>query len=625
MHPTQASRGALCARAHTSALRTTLTALACTAPALAAAQTADADATRIPPVVVTATRIAQALSEALPATTVITREDIERSQATNLLDLIRRAPGVEIAQLGGIGHQASVLLRGTETRHVLVLVDGVPINNLNFSIASLDQLQTSQVDHVEIARGNVSALYGAQAVGGVIQVFTRRGTGPAALDAAITLGARNTREGRAGVSGASGGWRYALGAARLTTDGFDVIDHVKRPGTNPDRDGYENTSGSAQLSYAPGADHEFGLRLLHTRGVVRYDSEFGPADQADVSTQTIETQSAYSRNRWTEGWTSTLDIGQTRDKLDAAQTAYPYYVTSKGTQASWQNDIRLAANWTLSLAAEHLRQTIASDTAYTKTARTVDTLRAGTVGASGPHRVQFNLRHDKYSDFGSHATWYAGYGHALDPHWMLIASASTAFNAPTFNDLFYPWGGNPDLDPENSRAFEAGAQYARGATLVRAVAFKTRIRDLIGYDQAFNRVNIDRATVTGAEFSAKTDLGAWRASAALTVQSADDDTTGERLVRRARTFGHLSLGRTIGAWDFEGAWRASGDRVDRASGERVTLGGHGVVDVSARWSFAPHWRLGLRAENLLDKTYENAWGYPAAGRAAFVTLQYDGR
>ncbi len=597
---------------------------AATIAAPASAQTAPVGS-QLMPVVVTASRIEQLLADALPATTLISREDIDRSQTLNALDLIQRAPGVEIAQLGGIGHQATLLLRGTESRHALVLIDGMPLNNLNFSTASLDQIPADQIDHIEIVRGNVSALYGAQAVGGVIQIFTRRGDGPVALNASLMAGSNATREARAGIDGAQGGLRYAVQAARLTTDGFNAINQDQRAGTNPDDDGYENTSGSAQVSYAFNADHELGARWLRTRGVVQYDSEFGPATQADESVQTVESYGVYSRNRLAPIWTSTLNLSSLRDKLDAAVTAYPYYVTSKGTQAAWQNDLVVATDWTVTLAAEHLRQTIASDTAYTTTERTVDTLRAGTLGRIGAHQLQLNLRNDDYSDFGNHATWYAGYGYALDAHWKLTATASTAFNAPTFNDLFYPWGGNPALKPEQSRAKELGVQYAQGDTLVRAIAFSTRIRDLIGYDTAFNRVNINRAKVDGIELSASTTLAAWRAQAALTVQSPKDESTDERLVRRARQFASLSLSRSIAAWDLEGQWRVSGDRVDTVSGVRQTLGGYGLVDLSARWRFAPHWSVGVRAENVLDKDYESAWGYANAGRAGFVTLSYTGR
>ena len=611
-------------RAVAVAARLALVAAGASSLAPAFAQTSAAE-TPLAPVVVTASRTAQALGDALPATSVITREDIDRSQAGNVLDLLQRVPGIELAQLGGVGHQSSLLLRGTESRHTLVLIDGVPVNNLNFSTASLDQIPVEQIDHIEIVRGNVSALYGAQAVGGVIQIFTRRGDGPTALEASIMAGSRATREARAGLDGAQGGWRYAVQAARSTTDGFNAIKQAERPGTNPDLDGYENTSGSAQLSYAFNADHEAGVRWLRTRGVVDYDSEFGPATQADESVQTIETLAAYSRNRFTPVWTSTLNVANTRDKLDAAITAYPYYVTSKGTQASWQNDLAVAPDWTVTLAAEHLRQTIDSDTTYTTTERTVDTVRAGTVGRIGAHQVQINLRNDDYSDFGNHGTWYAGYGYALDAHWKLTATASTAFNAPTFNDLFYPWGGNPALKPELSRAKELGVQYAQGATLVRAIAFSTRIHDLIGYDSSFNRVNIGRAKVDGLEVSASTTLADWRAQAALTVQSPKDDSTGERLIRRARQYADLSLAHDFAAWEVEGIWHLSGDRIDSASGVRHTLGGYGRVDLAARWHFAPHWSLGLRVDNLLDQDYETAYGYATGGRAAYATLSYSGR
>ncbi len=566
------------------------------------------------PVIVSAARIAQPLAEALPDTSVITREDIERSQAPDLLTLLARQPGVEIAQLGGIGSQTGIFLRGGETRHVLVLIDGVPMNNLNFSLASLDQIMASQVERVEIVRGNVSSLYGSQAVGGVIQVFTRS-TGQG-IDARAAVGSRGTADVQGGAYGGSGGWRYGVSLSGLHTDGFNQINQAERPGTDPDRDGYRNESASARLSYEWAPDQSLTLHGLHTRGRLQYDSEFGPPTQVDESVQTIDTFGAIARNRLAERWVSQLSVGRLRDALDASVTAYPYFVTSTGTQVAWQNEIDLD-HWKATLAAERLRQMIDSDTQYTVTSRTVNTLRAGLLGTFGAQQLQLNARRDDYSDFGAANTGYVGYGYQASSALKLVASASNAFNAPTFNDLFYPFGGNPALKPERSRSLEAGVQYHEGATTARLQLFRTRYRDLIGFDAAFNRVNIGRATAEGAEFSLDRNFDGWRVRFAGTLQRAVDDDTGERLIRRARAFGNLTLSRTVGAIDLQANLHATGNRPDRALGADHTLGGYALLDLAARWRVQRDLLLTLRAENALDRRYENAFGYNSAPRGVF--------
>lgn len=570
------------------------------------------------PVVVSAARIEQPLADALPNTSVITREDIERSQAPDLLTLLARLPGTEVAQLGGIGSQTGLFLRGGDTRHVLVLIDGVPMNNLNFSLASLDQIMAAQVERVEIVRGNVSSLYGSQAVGGAILVFTRAdGSG---IDARAGIGSRGTTELQGGARGGAGAWHYSVALSGLHTDGFNQLNQTERPDTNPDRDGYRNESASARVAYSWASEQSVSLHGLRTRGRLQYDSEFGPAAQADESVQTIETFGAVARNRLASRWISQFSVGRLRDALDAHVTAFPYFVTSTGTQFAWQNDIDLG-QWKATLAAERLRQTIDSDTAYNVSERAVNTLRAGLLGNVGAHQWQLNARRDDYSDFGAADTGYVGYGYAVTSALKLVASASNAFNAPTFNDLFYPFGGNPNLKPERTRSLEAGVQYRAGATSARLQLFRTRYRDLIGFDSSFNRVNIGRATTRGAEFSFDTAFGGWRAQLAATLQDATDDATGERLIRRARVFGNALLSRTFGALDLQANLHATGDRRDRALGAERILGGYAVLDLAARWHVQRDLLLTLRIENAFDHAFENAYGYRGRPRGVFGGIE----
>lgn len=571
------------------------------------------------PVVISAARIEQPLADAIAHTSVITRTDIERSLAPDLLTLLAREPGIEIAQLGGLGSQTGIFLRGAETRHTLVLIDGMPLNNASFSLASLDQIMASQIERVEIVRGNVSSLYGSQAVGGVIHVFTR--SGASGFGARASAGSRGTRDAAVDVAGATGGARFGLALSALDTDGFNALDQSRRPGTNSDRDGYRNRSASGQLRYSWSTDQVVGVRALRSRGKLQYDSEFGPATQADESTQTIEHVDLTARNRITANWVSHLTLGRLRDALDAKVTAFPYFVTSTGTQIAWQNEIDLSAGMKAVAAAERLRQSIDSDTTYAVSSRTVDTLRAGLLGTAGAHRWQLNARHDDYSDFGTADTAYVGYAFAASESLRLTLTVSNAFNAPTFNDLFFPFGGNPSLKPERTRSLEAGVSWRAAGSSVRLQLFRTRYRDLIGFDAAFNRVNIGRASVDGAELSFDTTMLGWQVRALATVQDAQDG-QGQRLVRRARAFGNVQVARSAGPLDLVVNFRATGDRADRGGGAARLLSGYALLDVAARWRVQPGLLLTLRADNVFDRAYENAYGYRGTPRGAFAGVEW---
>lgn len=572
------------------------------------------------PVVVSGARIEQRLSDTLPTTQVITRDEIERSQAPDALTLLRRLAGVEVVQTGGLGAQSTLFLRGGSGRSALVLVDGVPINNVNFGTASIEQLAATQIERIEVVTGSIGALYGAQASGGVVQLFTRNGEG---ADVSVGGGSRATRRAQASFAGASGPLKFGVQLAGDETRGFNATVQSERPGTNPDADGDRNASVAAHVSAALDGGHEVGARYTRTRGRVDYDSEFGPPTQTDRSVDVIETATGYGRFKLLDRWTARLSASRSADKLDAIETAFPYFVHSATQQLAWDNEVAIADGWTGTAGLERLTQRIQSDTTYAVDERTVNSVRAGLNGRVGPHTVQANARTDSTSDFGRHTTWFAGYGFDVAPGWRVSASAATAFNAPSFNDLYFPFGGNPALKPETSRTLEGALQYTRDAVFARASVFRTRYRDLIGFDDAFNTINIGRAKITGLELVGGFNLADWRVQASATAQDAKDDVTGTRLTRRARLFGNATVSRTLGTAEIEANWHASGNRSDRdAFGQNVALAGYGTLDLAARWHVLPQWTLGLRIENALDRRYETVYGYHTIPFGVFATLDY---
>jgi vitamin B12 transporter len=570
-------------------------------------------------ITVTASRIEQRVQDALPATTLITRADIERAQTPDLPTLLRRVAGLEVSQNGGPGTVASAFIRGAESRHTLVLVDGVPVNNLNFGTAALEHLPLADIDRIEIVRGNVSALYGSAALGGVIQIFTRQ-TG-ATPYAGLTV--QGGSRGLAQVNASAGrrldsGTRLSASVESLSDQGFNAIKQQERPGTNPDRDGYTRRAASFALTQELAGANTVGLRLRDAEGTTRFDSEFGPANQADESRFAERGAVLEGRFKLADKLRLTGALSSAGDKLDAQVTAFPFFVNSysKGAQAGleWQP----AAGHTVTGGVEHTRQNLQSDSAYNRSARSLDSLRAGYTGDVGRHQVQLNVRQDHYSDFGSASTWLAGYGFRLTDAWRLSATASTGFNAPTFNDLYFPFGGNPALRPERLKSTELGLQYAAAGQEVRATVFNNRFTDLIGDDALFNRINICHARIRGVELAYAGRVADTDVRADLTHQDPIDLATGTQLARRARLFAHLALTRDVGRWQLGSAARYSGERPD--AGHR--LASYAVLDLTASYAVSKQVKLFGRLENLFDRDYETVFGYRQPGRGAFVGVSW---
>lgn len=567
---------------------------------------------------VTASRLEQRTRDALQATTVLTRSDIERSQAVDLPGLLKSATGIEWAQAGGSGTLATAFIRGAESRHTLVLVDGVPVNNLNFNTAAIEHIPLSNIERIEVVRGNVSALYGSTALGGVIQIFTREAADAPFGSLTVQAGSRNFFNIQAGAGVAlSSGTRLSFNAEGMKDGGFNAIDQNKRAGTNPDVDGYQRESWSFGLSqdFAAG---KVGLSVRESSGITNYDSQFGPATQADESR--FRLQGAALTGQFKIGKSLELDLALTRqtDRLNADVTAFPYFVHSKSDGASVGLRWQLAAGQHLTAGIESTRQSIESDTVYNNSSRVQDSVRLGYLGEFDKHQLQVNLRQDSYSDFGSASTWLLGYGWRFAEGWRVSAQASTGFNAPTFNDLYFPFGGNANLRPEKVDSTEIALQYATSTQDIRLVLFDNRFKDLIGLDAFFNSVNVNQAQNKGAEISYRGKFGSTTVTGGVTSQNPLDLSTNTRLNRRAQTLVNFGVEHDMGAWGVGGKLRHVGDRVDGVN----RLAAYSVLDLSLSHQWSRDIKLFGRIENLLDEKYETVFGYRQPGAGVFVGLTW---
>lgn len=581
-------------------------------------------------VVVTATRAAQALTQTLSHATVITQKEIQASQAVDVPTLLKSLAGIEIYQSGGVGKQSSLFLRGSNSSHTLVLLDGVRINSATAGTTQIDQLMLDQIERIEVVRGNVSSLYGSEAIGGVIQIFTKRGKGEPSFSASIGTGTHNSQRASAGFGGAAASTTFNVQVSKYKTDGVSAIDSGLATNVNPDKDGYDNTSASANAGYDFNADHHFSASLFETAGDVQLDNSGFFANAADVHTSRVKLskQSMESVNRFVDYWESRLTVAQGVDDyqnyLNGVRGAS---LKTTNNLLTWQNKLDVGDGNVLIVALEKLKQRIVSNnTLYTLTDRTDDSLFTGYTGNYGAQQVQLNLRSDKYSDFGTANTWLLGYGFDVTEAWRVTANTSTAFKTPTFNDMHAPavWGANPNLKPEKSRNSELGLHFAKNGHRLDAVYFDNRIRDLIVADASWMMQNLNEARIDGVELAYNGQFGDTGTRLAVTQQNPRDAQTGQTLLRRAKNFSSAGITQQLGALKVGGEWQHSGVRsdVDIETFARTSLAAYDLVNLTANYALDKHFELSARVDNLFNRDYMLAHGYNTLGRIASIGLSY---
>jgi len=598
----------------------TLAILAPTAQAMAAEET---PLYRADEIVVTATRTAQAADRALASTTVITRKDIERSQATSVQDLLQGLAGVSIANNGGAGKSTSVFLRGTNSDHVVVLIDGVKVGSATLGTAAFQDFPVEQIERIEIVRGPRSSLYGSEAIGGVIQIFTRKGGGALTPSASVMLGSYNTRQATANLSGGGeNGW-VNMGLSQLETDGFDACKGSSTSGCftiEPDKDGYRNASLNLGGGYRFQPGSEVDVHLLRAQAHNDFD---GSSQNQSASVQ--QAVGINLKHQASELWSLKLAAGQSQDDSDNfLNGAFKSRFDTRRSTLSWQNDLALAPEHLVTLGLDRQEDAVSSTTPYTVTSRDTTGLFAQYQGRAGKQDFQFSLRRDDNSQFGAHTTGNAAWGSALADDLRVTLAYGTAFKAPTFNQLYYPGFGNPNLNPERSRSLEAGLSGKAGAGRWSLNAFETRVTDLIGFDGTANPANAS-ARIRGLDASAALRLADWDARLNVTLQDPENRSNtanqGKVLNRRAEQSMRLDIDRGFGPYRMGATLRAEGRRYDNLA-NTVKLSGYGLVDLRGEYRLTKDLRLQARVENLFDKDYETVYLYNQPGRSLFVTMQY---
>jgi len=468
--------------------------------------------------VVTATRSATRADQLVSDLVVVDRTTIENAAERTLPELLARSAGLQFSANGGPGGVSSVYVRGSEARHTVLLIDGVRYGSVTLGTPIWDNLPLELIERIEVLKGPASSLYGSDAVGGVVQVFTRQGTPGWHPQAMVSAGSYGRVQLGSGFSGGQGPWRYALGVQHTQMQGFSATDAAVPYGDyNPDRDGFTQDALHASATWQFSRGWKLDASTVYADGLARFDD--GPGRDARAALRT-HTQSLGVQGEWAPGWASSLRWSQSQDSNNAIVAAYGGYYTSRQRQWSWQNDLVTPLGTAL-LGVEQLQQQADASVAYTVAQRRIQSVFAGLHGQAGAHRWQFNLRHDGNSQFGGSDTGFLGYGYTLSPAWQVQASRGSSFVAPSFNQLYYPGYSNPLLQPERGHNTEFGLAWQDGAHHVKLVHFDNRIRGFI--TSTMLPINIAQARIQGSSLSYDGAVGAWGVRASLDALNPRDE------------------------------------------------------------------------------------------------------
>ena len=573
------------------------------------------DALKLPQTLITGNRQVQARSDSSSANSVFTRDDIDRLQPTSLTDLLGRVPGVQVARSGGRGGLPGIYIRGTKSAQSLVLVDGQRMANATSADSNLQYLNIDQIERVEVLRGSRSVIYGSDAIGGVIQIFTRRGADSTPqLRLHTAIGSYGSSQNSLGVSGGDGQTRYNLSGSLEETAGINRT-HESFPSDN-DHDAYRNKSLSLNLSHYLSEELEVGLTAMKNLGKTELDNSFG---RWDPTTMTVSGQQLYSDfdissvgsfidAQLSERWNSRLELGhsenreKTRDKLSPEIYSFNTYRDS----LNWQNNLTLDDRNSLILGADAYEDRVRSNTMFDEDSRWNRAVFIQQRFHGDYFSTELGLRHDQNQQFGSHNSWSASLSVPLNADNDVLLSYSEGFRAPTFNDLYYPQFGNPNLKPEHSKSYELQwrSQLSETSRLETSL-YRTDIRDAIVADADFIQQNIGAAQITGFESALQQEWFGWQSSLGIAIIDPRDRDTGHTLSRRARRTLSLDLDRQFDKLGVGASWQAVSSSFNDDDNKQP-IGGYGLLGLRGNWQASSEVRLDVKVDNLLDKSFTRA-------------------
>ena len=603
-------------------------------------------------VFVTATRTPIAKNNVIADTTTISEAEIERAGLSSLTELLQRQPSIEISNNGGQGKVSTFGIRGTSSTHSIVLIDGIRINAATSGFTALENIPLSQIEKIEILRGPASSLYGPDAIGGVIQIFTKKGLEGFKPYIGIGYGRYNTSSLQTGLRGGDSQTTYAINFSGINTDGFSAfVPNLASPSNtfNLDKDKYKNYSLSTSLNHKINESYEVNFQYLLTQAKNKYDNSYAYY-YPGIDFRNTSRNEAYSlalNAQINSAWKSSIKISRGIDEYVDKQlydwNLYTYiaqnnlYKTTQD-QFTWQNNIELSKG-TLTLLYDRLEQKIKTTEYYQKNKRVNDGFMIGYSLIENKHNFQTNIRKDFNSNYDDSLTGNIGYAYMINQNWTFATSAGTAFVSPTFNFAYATADpdalGNADLKPEKSKNIEASIRYKDETRTLSFTAFDNEIRDFIIYTYGMtpqSTMNLNKAKIQGLSLSGSQFIGHFQISGSVTNQSPKNEDTEKYLPYRSNLLGNINLNYFIGNWNFGVENTGSGIRYDDKANTRK-INGYILTNFVADYKFSDQLKINLRLNNALDKDYtiniegnpNTPYGfkYQTPGRSLFANLHYD--
>lgn len=586
------------------------------------------------PIVVTATRTAQTVDDSLASVSVITQDDLVSQQVQTVPEAIQGLAGVSLTNNGGLGKATSIHMRGTESDHTLILVDGIKVGSATLGTAAIQDLPIAQIERIEVVRGPRSSLYGSEAIGGVIQIFTKKGADGLKPTFHISGGSHATFSASTGLSGGDQNTWFNLNTSATTSQGFNACQGEAATAfaacfaNEPDDDGYRNKSINLRAGHRFTNDLEVDFHALTTNSETEFDGGF--VNESESQQEILSGKINYTANQY---WHLSLLAANSRDDSDNFSDGL--FKTKFNTQrisAAMQNDFSIGSQHLVTLGFDYGNDVIDTITdpdnvlqEFDVTSRDNKGVFTQYQGSYEGHQLQASWRRDDNEQYGEQDTGSIAWGFTLPSNLKLTASLGTAFKAPTFNELYFPEFGNPDLNPETSQSFELSAKNKAIWGNWSVSAFATEVEDLIGFDAMFLPANINEARIVGIETGMATQLNNWQINASLTLldheNKSDDENDGNDLVRRPKESLNINANRNWSKFSVGATVSASGKSYDDLANTRE-LSAYATADIRSEYRMSKDWRVQARVENVFDKDYENASFYNQSGRSLTLTLRY---
>ncbi len=579
-------------------------------------------------IIVTATRTAQTIDSTMASVTVIDRKQIEQSQATSIDELLQSSSGVQFTNNGGLGKATSLYMRGTNSGHVLVMIDGVRTGSATLGQPSLQFISLSQIEKIEIVRGPQSSLYGSDAIGGIVHIFTRKGKQGHHLNAEAKIGTHNTREQALAFSGKENGFHYSAAISHLTSDGFDA----RQPTTGffgvdqPDADGYSNTAASVQFGKEFDNGATLSAYLQQTTGLTEYDGNSVNQTQYKQASQGIKADIMPN-----EYWDMSIQLASSTDENDNLQDgAFKTRFNTKRRNASWQNDHFIGDHTLFTLGLDHQSERVESTTQYDKIERNYTGIFTQLQASFNAGQLNIGLREDHHSDFGKQNTGQVTLSININPTTQLISSYGTGYKAPTFNDLYWPAStysqGNVNLVAENSKSVELGIKGKSNNTKWDVRAYRNKISNLISWQETspwfYQPVNVDAALIKGLEIQLAKQFSNFNVSGNFNFIEPIDQGSNNTLPRRSKRNASITVDTKFGKLLTAATLNSFSQRFDDADNEEK-LGGYALLDLRTEFKINNNLSIKGKVSNIFDRDYQTAKTYNTAGRTFLFSVAYN--